>query len=156
MSTKTRRVLRWTGLVQTCLTGGSNSNGFGQLRLPWPGYPGNLTGSTHTFRYCGLAPLSWWFSLLCFCFFCMFVSYLWGKIFNVGLLLLQGSLRDKHGEIAVLHSQLPNLSIKEVLDGFPNGEGPGPQHIAAADVIILNHLCFSDDLEERELRPRAF
>lgn len=79
--------------------------------------------------------------------------YLWGKIVNVGLLLLQGSLRDKHGEIAVLHSQLPNLSIKEVFDGFPNGEGPGPQHIAAADVIILNHLCFSDDLEERELRP---
>lgn len=74
--------------------------------------------------------------------------YLWSKVFNVGLFFLQGSLRDEHGEVAVLHTQFLNLKVKEVFNGFPDGERPGPQDIAAADIIILNHLCFSDDLGE--------
>lgn len=62
------------------------------------------------------------------------------------LFLLQGSLRNEHGEVAVLHTQFLNLTVKEVFNGFPDGVGPGPQHITAAHIIILNHLCFSDDL----------
>lgn len=72
--------------------------------------------------------------------------YLWSKVFNVGLFLLQGGLGDKHGEVAVLHTQFLNLTVKEVFNGFPDGKGPGTQHIAATDIIILNHLSFSDDL----------
>lgn len=75
--------------------------------------------------------------------------YLWGKVFNVGLFLLQGGLRDEHGEVAVLHTQFLNLPVKELFNGLPDGVGPGPQHIAAADIVVLNHLCFSDDLEGR-------
>lgn len=75
--------------------------------------------------------------------------YLRSKVFNVGLFLLQGGLRDEHGEVAVLHTQFPNLSVKEVFNGLPDGVRPGPQHIAAANIIVLNHLCFSDDLEGR-------
>lgn len=67
----------------------------------------------------------------------------------MGLFLLQGGLRDEHGEVAVLHAQFPNLPVKEVFNGLPDGVGPGPQHIAAANIIVLNHLCFSDDLERR-------
>lgn len=67
----------------------------------------------------------------------------------MGLFLLQGGLRDEHGEVAVLHAQFLDLPIKEVFDGFPDGVGPGPQHIAAADVVVFNHLGFGDDLKGR-------
>lgn len=72
--------------------------------------------------------------------------YLWGKVFDVGLLLLQGGLRDEHGEVAVLHAQFLDLPVKEVFDHLPDGEGPGPQHVAAAYVVVLNHLGLGDDL----------
>lgn len=66
--------------------------------------------------------------------------YLWSKVCNVGLFLLQGSLRDEHGEVAVLHTQFLNFSVKEFFNGLPDGEGPWPQDIAATHVIVLNHL----------------
>lgn len=78
--------------------------------------------------------------------------YLWGKVFNVRLLLLQGCLRDEHGEVAVLHTQLLDLTVKEFFNRLPDGEGPGPQHVAAADVVIFNHFCFSDDLQSDRKR----
>lgn len=68
----------------------------------------------------------------------------------MGLFFLQGGLRNKHGEVAVLHAQLLDLTVKEVFNGLPDGEGPGPQHIAATDIIILDHLCFGNDLGARE------
>ncbi len=73
--------------------------------------------------------------------------YLWSKVFNVGLFFLQGGLGDEHGEVAVLHTQFLNFSVKEVFNGLPDGEGPGPKDITAAYIIVLNHLCFSDDLK---------
>lgn len=68
------------------------------------------------------------------------------------LLLLQGRLRDEHGEVAVLHSQLLDLTVKELFNRLPDGKGPGPQHVAAADVVIFNHFCFSDDLQSDRTR----
>lgn len=65
----------------------------------------------------------------------------------MGLFLLEGGLRNEHGEVAVLHTQLLNFPVKELFDRLPDGVGPGPQHIAAADIIVLDHLCFGDDLE---------
>lgn len=50
--------------------------------------------------------------------------YLWGKVCDVGLLLLQSSLGHKHGEVAVLHAQLLNFPVKEVFDCLPDGVGP--------------------------------
>ncbi|KAK7827139.1 LOW QUALITY PROTEIN: hypothetical protein U0070_019935 [Myodes glareolus] len=44
----------------------------------------------------------------------------------------QRSLRHKYGEVAVLHTQLLDLSIEEVLNEFPNGVRPGTENIAAA------------------------
>lgn len=78
--------------------------------------------------------------------------YLWGKVFDVRLLFLQGGLRDKHGEVAVLHSQLLDLAVKELFNRLPDGEGPGSQHVAAADVVIFNHLCLGDDLQSERTR----
>lgn len=46
--------------------------------------------------------------------------YLWSKVCNVGLLLLQGCLRDKHGEVAVLHTQFLNFLVKEVFNRLPD------------------------------------
>lgn len=63
--------------------------------------------------------------------------------------LLQGGLRHEHGEVAVLHAQFPDLPVKEGLNGLPDGVGPGPQHVAAANVVVLDHLRFGDDLEGR-------
>ena len=81
----------------------------------------------------------------------------------MGLFLLQGGLRDEHWEVAVLHAEFLNLPVKEVFNGLPDGEGPGPQHVAATNIVVLNHLCFSDDLEgssnitlKREFSKRAF
>lgn len=73
--------------------------------------------------------------------------YLWSEVFNVGFFLLQSGLRHKHGEVAVLHTHFLDLRVKEGLDGLPDGIRPGPQHIAAAHIIVLNHLCLSDDLQ---------
>lgn len=67
----------------------------------------------------------------------------------MGFFLLQGGLRDEHGEVAVLHTHFLNLPVKEVFNGLPDGEGPGPQHIAATNIIVLNHLGLSDDLGRR-------
>lgn len=72
--------------------------------------------------------------------------HLWGKICNVGFLFLQSSLRNKHGEVAVLHTQLLDLTVKEFFDGLPDGERPGSQHVTAADIIILDHLGLGDHL----------
>lgn len=46
--------------------------------------------------------------------------YLWSKVCNVGLLLLQGCLRDKHREVAVLHTQFLNFLVKEVFNRLPD------------------------------------
>lgn len=84
----------------------------------------------------------------------MWSSYLRSKVFNVGLLLLQGGLGDEHGEVAVLHTKFLNLPVEEFFNGLPDGERPGPQHIAATDVIVLNHFCFSNDLEGQQYMDR--
>ena len=68
------------------------------------------------------------------------------------LLLLQGGLRDEHGEVAVLHAQLLDAPVEELLDGLPDGVGPGPQHVAAADVVVLDHLRFGDHLDRGTMR----
>jgi hypothetical protein len=73
-------------------------------------------------------------------------SHLWCKIRNVGLLPLQCCMGHKAGKVAVLHAQLLDLSIKEILDGLPDGKGPGPQDVAAGHVVILHHLGFSQHL----------
>lgn len=73
--------------------------------------------------------------------------HLWSKICNVGLLFLQGSLRDKHGEVAVLHTQLLDLPVKEFFDGIPDRIRPRPQHVTATDVVILDHLSLGDHLK---------
>lgn len=52
----------------------------------------------------------------------MWSSYLRSKVFNVGLLLLQGGLRDEHGEVAVLHTKFLNLPVEEFFNGLPDGE----------------------------------
>lgn len=69
----------------------------------------------------------------------------------MGLLFLQGSLRDKHGEVAVLHTQLLDLPVKEFFDGIPDSIRPGPQHVTATDVVILDHLGLGDDLNTAEI-----
>lgn len=52
----------------------------------------------------------------------MWSSYLRSKVFNVGLLLLQGGLGDEHGEVAVLHTKFLNLPVEEFFNGLPDGE----------------------------------
>ena len=37
------------------------------------------------------------------------------------------------------------------LDVLPDGVGPGPQDVAAADIVVVHHLCLGDDLRV----PRA-
>jgi hypothetical protein len=46
-----------------------------------------------------------------------------GETLNVILLLAKGSLRDEHGEIAVLHSVLLEAGVEETLNTFPNEVG---------------------------------
>jgi len=50
-------------------------------------------------------------------------GYLRGETLNMVLLLAKGSLRDEHGEVAVLHSVLLEAGVKETLNTFPNEVG---------------------------------
>ena len=64
----------------------------------------------------------------------------------MGLLPLQRSVWHEAGEVAVLHAQLLDLRVEEVLDGLPDGEGPGPEDVAAGHVVVLHHLSFRQHL----------
>ncbi|MPC32823.1 hypothetical protein E2C01_026154 [Portunus trituberculatus] len=68
----------------------------------------------------------------------------------------RGLAGHKEWEIGVFHAQLLDLAVQEGPDGVPDGEGPGPQDVAAGHVVVLNHLCFSDHLFSSFLasRPR--
>ena len=59
---------------------------------------------------------------------------------------LQGSVGDKDGKVAVLHLELLDLRVDEVLDDLPDGEGPGTQDVAARDVVVLHHLGLDERL----------
>lgn len=65
----------------------------------------------------------------------------------MSLLLLQCCLRDEHGEVAVLHSKLPDFPVKEFFDTLPDRIGPWPQHVTTANIVILNHLGLGNHLE---------
>lgn len=83
------------------------------------------------------------------------LTYLRSEICNVRLFLLQGSLGDKHGEVAVLYAQLLNFPVKEVFNCLPDGVGPRPQHVAAAHIVILDHLCLGDDLNGQPKKKKT-
>lgn len=79
------------------------------------------------------------FCQLCFARSCN-PSNLWGKVGHVRLLRLQGALGHEHGEVAVLHAQLLDLGVEEVLDGLPDGKGPGTEDVAATHIVVFNHF----------------
>lgn len=64
----------------------------------------------------------------------------------MGLFLLEHTARHKDGEVTILHSNLLDLSIKPGLNGLPNSVGPGTEDVAAADIVILDHLSLGDHL----------
>jgi len=74
------------------------------------------------------------------------LAYLRGKVFNVRLLLLKGSVRHEHREVRVFHTELLDLTVEELLDALPDVVGPGAQDVAAAHVVVLDHLRLGDDL----------
>ena len=67
----------------------------------------------------------------------------------MGFLPLQGGMRHEAGKIAVLHAQLLNLRVKEVLDRLPDSKGPGPQDVAAGHIVVLHHLSLSQNLRQK-------
>ena len=62
------------------------------------------------------------------------------------LLLAKSSLRDEHGEVAVLHSILLEAGVEETLNTFPNEVGEWPEDVASRDFVILDHLTLCNDL----------
>lgn len=56
------------------------------------------------------------------------------------LLRVQPVLRDEQREVSVLDPGLFDLRIEPGLDRLPDGERPGAQDVAAADVVVRNHL----------------
>mmetsp|Transcript_19844 Transcript_19844/g.45749 ORF Transcript_19844/g.45749 Transcript_19844/m.45749 type:complete len:235 (+) Transcript_19844:1440-2144(+) len=65
---------------------------------------------------------------------------------HVLLLCLQLALRDEHGEVAVLHAERLDLAVEEIADRVPDRVRPGPEDVAARDVVELDHLRLDDDL----------
>ena len=64
----------------------------------------------------------------------------------MGLLLFQGTLGYKDGEVAVFYAHFLDLLVKEILDLLPDGEWPGTQDVAATNVVVLNQLWLCDYL----------
>jgi len=75
---------------------------------------------------------------------------------NVVLLQVQGIFGDEAGEVRVLHTKLLDLAVEETLDLLPDGVGPRPEHIAAAHVVVFNHLRLGDDLRVPILQTLVF
>ena len=60
--------------------------------------------------------------------------------FDVVLLRVQPVLRDKQREVRVLHARFFNLPVEPTLNRLPDRKRPRPEDVAAADVVIRNHL----------------
>ena len=58
------------------------------------------------------------------------VACLWSKAFDVLLLSVELCLRDKHGEVAVLHTKLLDPRVEELRDGLPEAKRPWAQDVA--------------------------
>ena len=56
------------------------------------------------------------------------------------LLRVQPVLRDKQREVRVLHARFFNLPVEPTLNRLPDRKRPRPEDVAAADVVIRNHL----------------
>mmetsp|Transcript_40594 Transcript_40594/g.99693 ORF Transcript_40594/g.99693 Transcript_40594/m.99693 type:complete len:211 (+) Transcript_40594:1340-1972(+) len=81
------------------------------------------------------------------------------------LLSLEGLLGHKHREVAPLHAHLLDLAVKKELDVLPNRVGPRAEDVAAAHVVVVDHLTPGDYIavprrevllllgREPELRP---
>lgn len=68
------------------------------------------------------------------------------EAFNVFFLSFEGFLGNKHWEISVFNSMLFNQSIEKLLYSFPNTVAPGPEDVAAWDIIIIKHAWFVDNI----------
>lgn len=77
---------------------------------------------------------------------CKFKTNLRSKISNVGLFFLEHTARYEDGEVAVLDANFLDLSIQPGLDCLPNCKGPGSEDVAAAYVVVLDHLSLGDHL----------
>ena len=73
-------------------------------------------------------------------------TYFWGKVGYMRFLFLECGEWHKHWEVTVLDAQFLDLGVEEPLDDLPDGVGPGPQDVAAADVVVLDELGLGDDL----------
>ena len=62
------------------------------------------------------------------------------KVVDVLFLSRQSGFRDKHRKVAVFKANLLDLGIKPALYTFPDAKRPWTQHVAAAYIVVLDHL----------------
>ena len=55
-------------------------------------------------------------------------------------------MRNKHGEVAILNTKLLDLGIEKIFNRFPNGVSPWSKNVATANIIVLDHFGFGDNL----------
>lgn len=83
------------------------------------------------------------------------------------LLPLQDLRRDEHGEVGVFDAEFLDLRVEpacmsmsidwgrgrllRTLDRFPDSIRPWLQDVAPADAVIVQHVCFDEDLVRKVL-----
>lgn len=70
----------------------------------------------------------------------------WAESFDVFLLLVQGLLRDEHGEVGIFDSVTLDEIVEKFHDVFPDVVGPGSEDIASGDIVVVEHFRLGDDL----------
>lgn len=62
------------------------------------------------------------------------------------LLLLEDSLRHKHGEVGIVHTQSCNRLVKEGLDLAPNEVTPWSEDVTARYIVVFQQFGLFDNL----------
>ena len=66
--------------------------------------------------------------------------------FYVVLFSLQDRRGHEHREVGILHTKLLDLCIEPGLNLLPDTIGPWLEDVTTADVVVLQHVCFEQDL----------